>query len=278
MQLRKVAQTLEVGRAQGLHVAQDQSGDIVATRQFDLRTGLARVHVENHFSQRHQHGTDVWGQDLAGAHVGDVAALALVKSDQHHAFFDHITHRQTGAVAVAPGRAFDRAQQGLRFDLGQMPQVVFEHALLDGHLGAAVQVLHLAAAASTSMQAEIFATGPHTLRRFVVDRGDHAGFPVVFLAVHAGADHLERQSTFDEHHLAIGAVGNALRFDVQGLHAEGVLWKHVAHEMPFNAWAKTPRGQPAYLGGAPQSASERCRCRCCPWSRCADLGERFGPL
>ena len=50
VQLSKVAQTLKVSRAQGLHVAQDQSGDIIAAGQLDLRAGLAGVHVENHLA------------------------------------------------------------------------------------------------------------------------------------------------------------------------------------------------------------------------------------
>ena len=48
-----------------------------------------------------------------------------------------------------------------------MPQVVFEHALLDGHLGRRVQVLHLAAAAGTGVQPEVRAARAHALRNQV---------------------------------------------------------------------------------------------------------------
>ena len=55
-----------------------------------------------------------------------------------------------------------------------------------------------------------------------MDGGDHSRLPVVLLAVHAGADHFERQGAFDEDHLAVGPVGNALGLDVQGFDVQDV--------------------------------------------------------
>ena len=92
-------------------------------------------------------------------HVSHVAALALVKADQHCALFVHMAHRQARPVAVAPGGAFDRAQDVVGLDLAQVPQVVFQHALLHSHLRADVQVLHLAATTGTRMQAKVRAAG-----------------------------------------------------------------------------------------------------------------------
>ena len=99
-----------------------------------------------------------------------------------------------------------------------MPEIVFQHALLDGHLGAHVQMLHLAAAAGAGMQAEVGAAGAHALGRFAVDGRQAGGFPVVLLAVHVGRDQLGGQSPVDEHHLAIGLAGHALGFHVHGHH------------------------------------------------------------
>ena len=64
-------------------------------------------------AQRQQQRADVRRQHLAAAHVGDVARLALVEADQHRALLAHVAHRQPGAVAVAPGRPFDRPQHAL---------------------------------------------------------------------------------------------------------------------------------------------------------------------
>ncbi|MNV31805.1 hypothetical protein D3C71_1231260 [compost metagenome] len=160
------------------------------------------------------------GQHGALLHVGHIAALALMETDQHLALLDHMAHRQTGAVAITPGRAFDGPQHGLGLDLAQVPEVVFEHALLDGNLGAHVQVLHLAATAGTGVQAKVLAAGAHTLRRFAVNRHQAGLLPVVLFAVGVGGDQLERQGTVDEDHLAVGLAGNALGIQVHGLHLQ----------------------------------------------------------
>ena len=131
-----------------------------------------------------------------------------------------MAHRQAGTVAVAPGRPFDRAQQGFGPHLAQVPQVVLQHALFDGNLRRHVQVLHLAAATGPGVQAEVRAGRPHTLGRFAVD-GRQAGlFPVVLLAVGVGADHLGGQCAINEHYLAIRLAGHALGIQVQGLHQQ----------------------------------------------------------
>ena len=123
-------------------------------------------------------GIDVRRQDLAGLHVGDVAALALVKAHQHRALLEHMAHRQAGAVAVAPGGPFDGAQMVSARTLPRC-QVVLQRPLFDGNLRRHVQVLHLAAATGPGVQAEVRAARPHALGRFAVD-GRQAGlFPVV---------------------------------------------------------------------------------------------------
>jgi len=220
--LRKSAQLVQVAGAQRLQVAQHQRGDLVATGQLNLRAGLYRVHRGNELAQRHQHGIDMGRQHRAFAHVGHIAALALVKAHQHRALLVHMPHRQARAVAVAPGRAFDRPQDVLGPHLAQVPQVVLQHPLLHRHLRADVQVLHLAAATGAGMQAEMRAAGLDALGRLMVNRRHRALLPVVLLAVHVRAHHFERERAFHEHHLAIGAVGNALGLDVERLNRQPI--------------------------------------------------------
>ena len=206
----KAAQALEVGRRERLQVAQHHGGHRIATGQLNLRKGVARVHGSDQRAQRQQHAAHMLGQHRANAHVGHVAALALVKTHQHLAFFHHVAHRKPGTVTVAPGGTFNRPQNGFRLDLAQMPKVVFQHPLLDGHLGGGVKMLHLAAPTGALMQTEVWAAGPYALGRFDVDSRQTGLFPVVFASVRMGTDLLERQRALNEHHLAIGPAGDAL--------------------------------------------------------------------
>ena len=148
--------------------------------------------------------------------VGHKVAFALMKTDQHRAFFAHKAHRQARAVAVAPGRALDGAHHGLRFDLADVPEVVFQHALLYGHLGTGVQVLHLAAAARIGLQTEMRAGRAHALGRLNVDLGQRALLKAVFAAVDMCADHFKRQRAVNKNDFAVGAVGDALGFKIEG--------------------------------------------------------------
>ncbi|MOA11739.1 hypothetical protein D3C78_1316940 [compost metagenome] len=78
---RKRTQLLLVAFGQGLHMAQHQRRDVIAAGDFDLRNGLARIHGGDQRAQRHQHVVDMRRQHAADFHVGDVAALALMKAD-----------------------------------------------------------------------------------------------------------------------------------------------------------------------------------------------------
>ena len=221
----KGAQAGNVFGRQGLQVAQHQGRDVVAAGQLNLRAGVARIHVGHQLAQRHQHGADVGRQHGADFHVGHVAALALVKAHQHRALFDDVAHSQAGAVAVAPGGALDRAQDGFGLHLAQVPEVVLQRPLLDGHLGARVQVLHLATAAGTAVQAKVRAAGAHALGGLAVDVRQAGLFPVVLFAVGVGADPLERQGTINEDHLTVGLAGHALGIQVHGLDGKPALGK-----------------------------------------------------
>ena len=212
-----------VALAQGFQMAQHQSRDLVAAGQLQLGQGFAGLHLPNQGAQWQQHATDMRRQHRAHFHVGDVTAFALMESDQHFAFFDHVTHRQTCAVTVAPSRPLNGAQHGFGFDFAQVPQVVFEHPLLDGHLGRSLQVLHLAAAAGAGVQTKIRAAWPYALRRLVVNLGDGTLLPVVLFAVHIDRHQLKGQGPFNEHDFAVRAAGDALGIHVQGTHTQPAL-------------------------------------------------------
>ena len=218
----KGVQLVDVDLAQRLQVAQHQGRDGIATSQLNLRAGIARIQAGDERTQRQEQGADVRRQDGARAHVGDVAAFAFVKTDQHLAFFCHIPYRQTRTPAVAPGWAMDGAQHPLRPAFAQVPEVVFEHALLDGHLRGRVQVLHFAAAACACVQAKMIARRLHALRRFLMNLRERGRLPIVFAAPTLGADPFARQRAFDEHDLAIGLARHALRIQIKRLHQQPI--------------------------------------------------------
>jgi len=210
----KSAQPGFVTVAQIFHMPQHQRGDAVATGQLNLRNGLFRVQAGDECAQRQQHVADMRRQHWAAFHVSHVAAFALMKAHQHLAFFAHIAHRQARPVAVAPGRTFNGAHQVVGFDFADVLKVVFKHPLLDRDLRGDVQMLHFAAAARARVQAKVGAARRDALRRFTVNLHHHGFFKRRFFAVHIGRDQLVWQRTFNEHHLAISAVGDALCVDV----------------------------------------------------------------
>ena len=210
------AQAVLVGNGHRLEVAQHQCGhrafQPLADRQFNLWQPVALVHAADQRAQRHQQRAEGRRQYRADLHVGHVAALALVETDQHRALARHVAHRQPGPVAIAPTRALDRTQQVFGLDLAQVLQVVFEHPLLDGYLRCRVEMLHLAAAAGTGVQAEVRTARSHALRAFAPHRRHHALLPCVLAAAHVHLHLFAGQRAFDEHHLALGIAGHALGF------------------------------------------------------------------
>ena len=233
---RKGAQAALVGLRKRLHVAHHQGDDAglavlagahVTHGKFELGNRFHRIHGLNQLAQRQQHGTHAGRKHGADLHVGHIAALALVESDQHCPLFSHKAHRQARAVAVAPSRALDGPNHVVRLELADVPEVVFQHALFDCHLGPYVQMLHLAAAAGAFMQAEVRAGRLHPLGGFGVDLGERAFLETGFAAVHLCTYHLKGQSAFNEYHLAIGAVGHALGFEIEGFHSQPAFWQRL---------------------------------------------------
>ena len=125
-----------------------------------------------------------------------------MEAHQHPALLGHMAHRNTGAVTVTPGRTIDGPQHDLCLGLAQMPEIVFQHALLHGNLGRRLQMLHGAATA----RAEIVAARLDPQRGLTVQRGHLAGFPLRFLAIGLETDPLAGQRTFDEDDLALRAI------------------------------------------------------------------------
>ncbi|MCY1224204.1 hypothetical protein D9M72_363500 [compost metagenome] len=157
-------------------------------------------------------------QDLATGHVGHIAALALMEADQHPALLGHVAHGQPRAVAIAPVRPGDGTEHHVGLHLGQVPQVVFQHALLDRQLGARIQMLHRAPAADPKM----LAAGLHPHHRFLPDL-DQMGLLVAGLAAKAAvADGLAGQRALDEDHLAGRAILVHQAANAAGLHVEAV--------------------------------------------------------
>ena len=217
-------------------MAQHQGGGAVAAGQFNLGTGAARLHAAQERSQRQQHGTHLGREHRADLHVGHITAFALVKAHQHLAFFLHPAHRQASPIAIAPIGPLNGAQDALGLDLAQMPEVVFHHPLFDRQLGHGVQVLHLAAPASTGVQTKMRTVWFDPLRAFMQDGLQSPLLPLVLAAVDDGAHPFTGQRTFDKHHLALHAVAHTLGVMVERLDVEFGQW--LGAHAGFNGGAK----------------------------------------
>ena len=203
-------------RRQRRHDAQDHGGDVFAHGQLDLRHLVEDRQRADQRAQRQQHGGNVRRQDFAAIHVGNEGRFLFMEAHQHGIFLFHMAHGQARAVAVAPRRAIHGAHDALRTHLADVPQVIFQHALLDRHLRRRFQVLHGAAAAIV----EMLALGRHAHRRFAVQRRHARHFPVLLFLVRHKADALARQCAFDKHDLARRAVFVLNMANATGVHVE----------------------------------------------------------
>jgi hypothetical protein len=96
-----------------------------------------------------------------------------------------------------------------------VPQVVFQHTLLDGHLRTGFQMLHLAATTRASMQTKVGTAWLNPLRRLTVNRSDNARLPVVLFAMDVDRHHLKRQSALYKNNFAVRPSGDALALPCQ---------------------------------------------------------------
>ncbi len=210
------AQLRLVGRRERLEDTQHQRGHILADRHLDLRHALDDAQAADQFAQRHQQCGHVRREHLARSHIGHVAALALVEAHQHSALGRHMAHGQPRAIAIPPVRPGDGAEHHIGTELGQVPQVVFQHALLDGDLRTRIQMLHRAAAAG----AEEPALRRHARGR-LAQNIDQGGLLIGRLGPMAAVSHpLTRQCAFHEHHFAgrtilVGQTAHAARFVIE---------------------------------------------------------------
>ena len=252
----KIAQALQVRSAEWLEMAQHQGHRHVTDGELDLRQAVAPVHRHYQGSQGQQQGTHVRRQHAAALHIGDEARLALVKANQHAALLDHMAYRQPGAVAVAPGRALDRTQHERRLDLAQVPQTVFERALLDRDLRSRVQVLHLAAATGAGVQAEMRAGRAHPLRTLALQCRQRGLLPLLLAPVDAHLHRLARQRALDEYDLAFAVMGHALRFEVERLDLQPlVVCRHTPDYPGRSQPSRLRRRSRGRCRGAPYGAS-----------------------
>ena len=246
---RERAQDGDIAVGQRQQVAQHQRGHALAQRDLDLRHAIGRGHRGDHGAQGQQQVADVARQHMAFAHVGHIAALALMEAHQHAALLRHHPHRQAGAVAVAPGRALGR-QHARGTELADVPEGVLQRTLLDRHLGAGLQVLHGTAATDAKMRA----ARHHALRgrtQDLLDAGDFIGG----LAAHGGGHHaFARQGALHEHDLAL-AAGDAAGFQVKGFDIQNV--RHLARSRITCNRALCERRSAAAARAGPPSARVR---------------------
>lgn len=135
-------------------------------------------------------------------------------------------------MAIAPGGAVNRRQDDFGRHPANMGQIVFQHALLIGHLGGEFHMLHRTAAAHAKMRAArrgAHKAGVEHLHRVGV-------FVAGFFAVAAVAHRLIRQAAVDEQGFAID-VGYATAFKVEGFNTGDRL--RVCHARVCYQWAKT---------------------------------------
>ncbi len=207
-----------VGFGQRHEDAQHQHGHILPHRQLDLRQAVADRQTRDQPPQRHQQGRYMRRQHFAARHIGHIAALSLMEADQRQALLRHVAHRQPRPVAITPIRAGDRAEHHVRAQLRKVPEIVLQHALLDSHLRARIQVLHR----TTATYAKVLAARLHAHRRGFLDRAQVCLLETGLALEAAVADGLARQRALDENHLAWAAVlidqpANAARLHVEAV-------------------------------------------------------------
>src|SRR5574343_1058918 len=93
----------------------------------------------------------MWRQDVAGLHVGNVAAAFFVEPNQHATFLDDLMHRQASPVAITPGISLYRRQKSFWTNATNMPETILQNALLGCQLSGGIHVLHCTTATDAEM-------------------------------------------------------------------------------------------------------------------------------
>ncbi|EXI91045.1 MAG: hypothetical protein AW11_00386 [Candidatus Accumulibacter regalis] len=195
----KVAQPDLVIGTRRFENAQHESRHSLADGHLDLRQAIADRKSADQLAQRQQERRQLWRENLALSHVGNVAALALAKANQHGVFLGHEANREAGAIAIPPRRTMNRRVQLLGPDLAKMAQGVLEQALLGGHLRSAIEMLHAAPTANAEMRT----AWRHAIRRRLEDAQGPRLLIGRLAAVDGIVDALPRQGAVDEDRLAV---------------------------------------------------------------------------
>ncbi|UGA36993.1 hypothetical protein JOS77_22870 [Chromobacterium haemolyticum] len=241
---REGAQQGVIGVVDGFHIAEHQDIHPVAHRQLHLRHAVVDRQLVDHLAQRHDQVRDMTRQNVAFAHVGDVGGALLVEAHQHAALFLHQPRRHPRAVAVMPGGAGDGCQHLLRLDPADAGQIVFQHPLLDRHLGGELHMLHRTAAAGAVMRTARL----RAQEAFLQHLAGVGVFVGRLLAIGAVDHGFIRQRAIDEDGLAVD-VGDSPAFVVQRFDLSdslfvrhGVAWKIKRKAAIFSNYPAARRG------------------------------------
>jgi hypothetical protein len=164
-----------------------------------------------------------------------------VKAYQRPSLLRHVAYGKPCAVAVAPGRAVDGRKHLLGPDAPDVPQAVLENSLLDGDLGARIEMLQAAAAAHAKMR-----TARRDPRRALLQHPvERRDLEARLAAPGRAGDQFARQRAFDENGLAV-AARNTATFLVEGFDDE------ILHTIPRRRSSKcaSKRGDWKYTRGA----------------------------
>ena len=205
-----------VGGRQRRENPQHERCEFHSDRQLDLRKRVPDRHVAHQPPQRHEQRRHVRWQDIARFHIRDKIALPLAKSDQCAALPRNQPRRQPRPITITPRRAMNRAVNGFSFEFPEMLQVVFEHALLDGNLGANIEMLHGTATALAKIGTLRLCSHNTRTKHFDEQRLFKSSFPPIRRVRHAFAG----QRAFHENHLARLTIvrflaTHALRFHIE---------------------------------------------------------------
>ena len=214
--LREALEAFAVLRPDRFEHAQHEHRQRIADSDFDLWNAPLHVEGIDERAQRPDQARHFRRQHLAARHLGDVARPALAKSDQRPALLFHPAHRHARAVAVSPREPVQRPQHRLGTNPTDVPERVFEHALLGRDLRPLFDVLHRASAAGP----EESAARGDSRRALLLDPHDLRGFPRGLLAVSGVFDELAGDGVVDEHRFSPD-VGDAARLPVEGLDEGG---------------------------------------------------------
>ena len=138
-----------------------------------------------------------------------------MESDEHAPFLGNMTHGEAGSMPIAPGRALNRREHLFRPHFADMPQRVFEDALLHRDLCRKIDVLQRAAAT----QPEVSATRRNAACRRLVHDRRRCKLERRLAAIDGHADPFARQRAFHEDRLAV-APRDAAAFLVERLDIE----------------------------------------------------------